>query len=85
MCRFLCIGQAYLSKEQGAGEVFDPTSGFTVTAQWTIGPRTAKWDELWRRIVFAALDNPDAPTGDFMADQPTSDCRTSVKEEEIDA
>ena len=85
MCRFLCTGQAYLSKEQGAGKVFDPTSGFTVTAQWTIGPRTAKWDELWRRIVFAALDNPDAPTGDFMADQPTSDCRTSVKEEEIDA
>ena len=85
MCRFLCIGQAYLSKEQGAGEVFDPTSGFTVTAQWTIGPRTATWDELWRRIVFASLDNPDVPTGDSMTDQSTPDYRTSVEEEEIDA
>jgi len=85
VCRFLCIGQAYLNKEQGTGKVFDSPSGFTVTTQWTIGPRTAIWDELWRHIVFAALDNPDAPTGDFMADQPTSDCRTGVKEEEIDA
>ena len=85
MCRFLCIGQAYLSKEQGTGKVFDSPSGFTVTAQWTIGPRTAKWDELWRRIVFAALDNPDVPTGDSMTDQPTPDYRSGVEEEEIDA
>ena len=85
MCRFLCTGQAYLSKEQGAGEVFDPTSGFTVTAQWTIGPRTATWDDLWRRIVSSAIENPGVPTGDSMTGQPTPDYRTSVTEEEIDA
>ena len=59
--------------------------GVTVNAQWAIGPRTAIWDELWRHIVFAALDNSDAPTGDSMTDQPAPDHSTSVEEEEIDA
>ena len=64
MRRFLCIGQAYLSKEQGTGKVFDPTSGFTVTAQWTIGPRTATWDELWRRILVDVLLKNEDVTND---------------------
>ena len=34
--------------------------GVTVTAQWTISPRTAAWDELWRRIFAHVLyDNED--------------------------
>ena len=85
MYRFLGVGRARLTIQQGAGKVIDPNGVSTVTAQWTISPRTAAWDELWRRIVFASLDNPDAPTGDPMTDQPTPDYRTSVEEEEIDA
>ena len=40
--------------------MFDPTSGSTITAQWTYAPRTATWDELWRRIlVDILLENED--------------------------
>ena len=85
MYRFLGVGRARLTMQPGAGKEIDPIGVLIVTVQWTIGPRTATWDELWRRIVFAALDNPDVPTGDSMTDQPTPDYRTSVEEEEIDA
>ena len=60
MRRFLGVGRAHLTIQQSAGKVTDPTRVSTVTAQWTIGPRTAAWDELWRRIFAHVLyDNED--------------------------
>ena len=85
MYRFLGIGRARLTMQPGAGKEIDQIGVPIVTVQWAIGPRTAIWDELWRHIVFAALDNSDAPTGDSMTDQPAPDHSTSVEEEEIDA
>ena len=85
MCRFLGVGWVHSTMQPGAGKEIDPIRVLIVTVQWTIGPRTATWDELWRRIVFAPLDNPDVPTGDSMTDQPTPDYRSGVEEEEIDA
>ena len=38
--------------------------GVTVKAKWTIGPRTATWMELWRRILIdVLLDNEQVTNG----------------------
>ena len=85
MYRFFNVGRAHSTMQPGVGKEIDPIGAPIVTVRWAIGPRSPEWAELWRRIVFAALDNPDVPTGDSMTDQPTPDYRTSVEEEEIDA
>ena len=35
-------------------------SRIAVTAQWRIGPRTAAWDALWRRVIAEVLTIPGA-------------------------
>ena len=62
MCRLLGVGRAYLSKEQGAGEVFDPNGVSIVTVRWAIGPRSPEWAELWRRIFVDVLPNNEDVT-----------------------
>ena len=54
--------------EPGVEKGMDSTGNPAITSQWDIGPRSASWDELWRRIMLEVLgnlrpsiENPQAP------------------------
>jgi hypothetical protein len=64
MYRFLGVGRARLTIQQGAGKVTVPTRVSTVAARWAIGPRSPEWAELWRRIFVHVLYNNEDVTND---------------------
>ena len=64
MCRFLGLGWVHSTMQPGAGKEIDPIGVLIVTVQWTIGPRTATWDELWRRILVDVLLKNEDVTND---------------------
>ena len=78
MCRLLGVGRARLTIQQGAGKVIDPNGVSPVTARWTISPRTAAWDELWRRIFAHVLYDNEDETNDAAQELDEPVCRRSA-------
>ena len=48
--------------QPGAGKEIDQIGVPIVTVQWTIGPRSPEWTELWRRILVDVLPNNEDVT-----------------------